>query len=187
MSINGWLHSIGLIINLSELAADTPGVHYEQLERQEREMVIKPGYRRMKLFVLQLIALTSVYTLGAYYYRSLVSNTPTSWLSIARWLIEASCDYQFFCVLLIAARMIPTSQRHLNTHFGAHMNMLLLIKMNQFVMMRYAEFHSQSYLNNTLAGSFYLFCDKPHGHSLRKIFPVHFMPVTVNHVQNVRR
>ena len=187
MSINGWLHCIGGIINLSELAADPPGVHYRRLQGQEREVAIKRGYRRMKLFVVQLIALTFVYTLGGYYYRSMMSNTPTSWLSIARWLIEASCDYQFLYVLFVAARMIPTSQRHLNNHFGAHMNMLLIIKMNQFVMMRYAEFHSQSYLNNTLVGSFYLFCDTPHGHSLRKIFPAHLMPLSVNHVQNVRR
>ena len=36
-------------------------------------------------------------------------------------------------------------------------------------MTRDAEFHSQSSLNNTLVGSFYLFCDNPPGHSLREI------------------
>jgi hypothetical protein len=55
-------------------------------------------------------------------------------------------------------------------------------KMNQFVMMRDAEFHSQSFLNNTLVGSFDLFCDNPDGHSLRKIVPAHVMPLTVNDV-----
>ena len=53
---------------------------------------MKRGYRRLKLFVVQIIVLALVYVLAAYYYKSIVTSTPTGWLYFARWIIEATFD-----------------------------------------------------------------------------------------------
>ena len=98
--INGALYLIGLTLNDEELF-DNPSVHYRRrFEGHERELAMTRGYRRFKLFLVQLIVLALVYVLAAYYYKSIVNSTPTGWLSLARWIIEATCDApNFNCVL----------------------------------------------------------------------------------------
>ena len=73
--INSSVDLVSYFINFRELFAN-PSVHYNQeLEGYERGVAIERGCHRLKSF-LQLIALTFTYTLGAYYYKSVVCSTP---------------------------------------------------------------------------------------------------------------
>ena len=128
-------------------------------------MAIERGYRRLKVFLFQLVVLSLVYVVGAYYYKSIVHSTSVDWMSFTRWLIEASCDYMHFSSVIISLWQIPASTTELNNHFAVLIETLLVIKMNQFVMMRYAEFHSHSCLNTIRVVFFYFFCPKPDDHS----------------------
>jgi hypothetical protein len=177
IGVNGFLYCVSLAINCWELFAN-PSVQYDQqLEGHEREVAITHGYRRLKFFLLQLIALIFVYTLGAYYYKSIVRNTPVDWLSIIRWLIEAFCDHLYCAILLISLWLIPTSITELDTQFAVHMDIILIIKMNQSVMMRYAEFHSHACLNTIHVVVFYhLFCPKHNGYSVESILAACLSP-----------
>ena len=165
-TISTFLYFVSLAINYRELFAN-PSVHYDQeLERYERDVAIERGYRRLKFFLLQLIALTFAYVLGAYYYKSIVRSTPVDWMSITRWLIEASCDYLQFWTFFNSLVRIPSSIMELNNHFAVLMDILLIIKTNQFVMMRYAEFHSHACLNTMRADVYYyFFCPQLQHHS----------------------
>ena len=181
-SISSFLYLVSYVINFREVF-DNPSVHYNQeLEGYERDVAMERGYRRLKFFSLQLIALTFAYTLGAYYYKSIVRNTPVDWVSIIRWLIEASCDHVYFCAFFISLWQIPASTTELNNHFAVLMDMLLIIKTNQFVMMRYAEFHSHSCVNIIRVVFFYVFCPKLDGYSTESmiascVLPVNSLPV----------
>lgn len=75
-TINAFLYIISLVINFRQLFAN-PSVSYSRdLEGYALDVAIERGYRRLKLFLLQLIALTLTYVLGAYFYKSIVRGTP---------------------------------------------------------------------------------------------------------------
>ena len=184
-TINAFLYIVSLVINVRQLFAN-PSVHYSRdLEGYALDVAIERGYRRLKLFRLQLIALTFAYVLGAYYYKSIVRNTSIDWLSITRWLIEASCDYVHFSTYFMSWRVIPASMTELNNHFAVLMDMLLIIKTNQFVMMRYAEFYYHSCLNIIRVGFFHVFCPKLDGYSTKRILAICLSPS--KYLPDVRR
>ena len=73
--INLFLHGVSLVINFREIF-DNPSVQYNQPPtREEQEMANEHSYRLLTVFVLQLIAMTYVYVLGAYHYESIVRST----------------------------------------------------------------------------------------------------------------
>ena len=174
--VNNFLYCVSYLINFRQQFA-SPDVHYrEQFEGSDLDAAMQRGYRRLGFFVLQLVVLTLIYILVAYYYKWLLIGTFPSWLSIARWLIEGSCDYVYFTTFLISFRRIPASITKLDNHFAVVADMLLIMKINQFVMMRYAEFYSQSCLNVILVAFFYLLCSKPENYSLENLFGVSMNP-----------
>ena len=134
------------------------------------------GYRLLTVFVIQLIAMIFVYVLGAYYYKSVVRSTSVAWLSVTRWLIEASCDCLQFWSFFISLYQIPASITKLNNHFAIIIETLMLIETNQFVMMHYAGFHSRSCLNTIRVASLCLFCAQLDDYSMDDIFMTCFLP-----------
>ena len=137
---------------------------------------MKRGYRRLKLFVVQLIVLALVYILATYYYKSMVTSTPTGWLSVARWIIEATFDVQYISGIISTLLRIPSSESELNNACTVIMNTLLLIKMNQFVMMCYAEFHHHACVNILRVVAIQFFCPKLDGHILETILAACVLP-----------
>ena len=167
--INGLIYCVSFVINFWELFDNQSVQYHQRFQGQERVVAIQRGYRRLKLFLFQLIVLSFAYVLGAYYYKSVVRSTSVDWPSFARWLIEASCDYLNFTSILVSMWQIPASTTELNNHFAILSETLLVIKTNQFVMMRYAEFHSCSCLNTIRVVIFYFFCPKRDDHSWDRI------------------
>ena len=175
-SINGVLYCISVALNFRELYGN-PSVHYHQrFEGHELQLAMTRSYRRFKLFVVQLIVLALFYVLAAYYYKSIVSSTPTRWLSVARWIIEATFDVQYISVIIPPLRRIPSSETELNNCCTVRMNILFIIKMNQFVMMRYAEFHPHACVNIIRAMAFHFFCPKLDGYPPESMFAVCVFP-----------
>ena len=108
-SINVFLYMASLIVNFRELFLN-PSVEYGQrFQGHEQAEAIKYGCRQLKLFLLQLLVLTFAYVLGAYYYKSIVFSTSVDWLSLARWWIEASCDFLHFYTFIVSVLLIPAS------------------------------------------------------------------------------
>ena len=174
--ISGSVYLVSCFLNWGELLSN-PSVQYNpQPTWEEREMAIKYGCRRLKVFLFQLIVLIFAYVVGAYYYKSIVRSTRVDWLSLALWLIEASFDHSFISVLLSSPMPIERSPTELNNHLTVSMDILLVVKMNQFVMMRYAEFHSRACLSTVLLAIYYLICPKPDGDPTESILPVCFLP-----------
>ena len=175
-AISGLIYIVSLVINFMELFGNLSIQYDQRFQGQERVVAIQRGYRRVKLFIFQLIVLSFAYVLGAYYYKSIVRDTSVDWISFTRWLIEASCDYLHFSSVLVSLWKIPASSTELNNHYAVLIEMLLVTKMNQFVMMRYAEFHSDSCLNTIRVVFFYFSCPKPADHSWDRILNACLLP-----------
>ena len=174
--INVAIYFVSLVINSEELFLNLSMREDQRFLGLERAVDIEHGYRHLKAFVVQLIALAFGYVLGAYYYKSVIRSTSVDWVSFIRWLIEASCDFLYFSSVSVSARLIPASATLLNNHFASLIETLLVIKLNQFVMMRYAEFHSHSCLNTIRVIFFYYFCGKAEDHSWDVILTSCFLP-----------
>jgi hypothetical protein len=175
-SINIFLYMASLIVNFRELFLN-PSVEYGQrFQGHEQAEAIKYGCRQLKLFLLQLLVLTFAYVLGAYYYKSIVFSTSVDWLSLARWWIEASCDFLHFYTFIVSVLLIPASQTEVDSHFAVVMDMLLVIKMNQFVMMRYAEFYPRACANSIRVVFFNFLCPRADGYPMNRLFAVCVFP-----------
>ena len=167
---------VGLIINFRALFLN-PSVEYGQrFQGHERAETITCGCRKLNLFLLQLLVLTFAYVLGAYFYKSIILTTPVDWLSLARRSIEASCDNLHFPTFLVAVWLIPISQTHVDNHLAVLMDMLLVIKMNQFVMMRYAEFYPRACANSIRVGFFNFLCPRLDSYPMERLFAVCVFP-----------
>jgi hypothetical protein len=180
-TISASLYHVGSIWNFGE-PFDDPYVHLDQLpDEQEAHVAMTHAYRPLKSFLVQLTLWPSIYVLAAYCYRSIAMSTSTGWLSLARWIIEATCDLLHITSVIGSFDEIPARETVFNRYFSDHANILLIIRMNQFVMMRYAEFHPHACVNTIPVLFFSSFCPKLDGYSLERmlavcVFPRHHLP-----------
>ena len=101
-------------------------------------------------FVFQRIVVVFIYVSSAFIYHSIMSETHIDSILVARWWIEATIDVQCFLTLFDALLKMFIRYRRYRMVLTRFNEALWAMKIHQFYLLRYAEFHSESELNTLL-------------------------------------